>query len=159
MVSLCFLLSRRRILFQTAVAVEKENALRHSNLLCSTLKSVVQQFSNVDSIKQQLCYTRQALTSKTRKMKALSAEANVKYNEIKEKDNNISELRHDLFNKKQILLREKRDKQKLKNQLEIIKNQLNLDQFERPLSNPISHSFMYKASDSRFRCHSANILE
>lgn len=125
----------RRILFQTSVAVQKENALRQSNLLYNALKSAMQQFSDVDKIKQQLCYTRRALTAKTRTIKALSAEANVRDHEIKLKDTNLKQLREDLVNKKQSLLYEKRDKQKLKTQLDAIKAQLSGGYLEPPLSN------------------------
>lgn len=126
-------------MFQTAVAVGKENALRQSNVLYNALRSAMQQFSDVDKIKQQLCYTRRALTANTRKIKALSAESNIKDQEIKVKDTNLKQLRDDLMNKKQNLLREKRDKQKLKTQLNTIKNQINF--LHRPMSNPVYKTF------------------
>lgn len=136
----------RRILFQTAVAVGKENALRQSNLLYNALKSAMQQFSDVDKVKQQLCYTRRALTAKTRTIKALSAEADIKDQEIKLKDTSLKQLREDLVNKKQSLLYEKRDKQKLKTQLDTIKSQINGAFSERPLSNPA-----FKTAGAGFR--------
>lgn len=136
----------RRILFQTAVVVEKENALRQSNFLYNALNSAMQQFSDADKVKQQLCYTRRALTAKTRKIKALSAEANIKDQEIKLKDTNLKQLREDLMNKKQNLLCEKRDKQKLKTQLDAIKNQINSGFVDRPMSNPV-----YKTAGAGFR--------
>lgn len=106
----------------------------------------MQQFSDVDKVKQQLCYTRRALTAKTRKIKALSAEANIKDHVIKLKDTNLKQLRDDLMHKKQNLLCEKRDKQKLKTQLDAIKNQINSGFLERPMSNPV-----YKTAGAGFR--------
>lgn len=128
------------------MAVEKEHALRQSNLLYNALNSAMQQFCDVDKIKQQLCYTRRALTAKTRKIKALSAEANIKGQELKLKDTNLKELREDLTNKKQNLLCEKRDKQKLKSQLNTIKSQIGDAFLERPMTNP-----PYKMAGAGFR--------
>lgn len=138
-------------MFQTAVAVEKDTALRQTNVLYNALKSAMQQFSDVENVKQQLCYTRRTLTAKTRKIKALSAEATVKDQEIKIKDANLKELREDLINKKQTLLCEKRDKQKLKTQLDTIKNQISSGFLEHSFSNPI-----YKTAGAGFRFVNAN---
>lgn len=114
------------------------------------------QFADVDKIKQQLCYTRRALTAKSRKIKALSAEANIKDQEIKLKDNNLKEMRDDLMNKKLNLLCEKRDKQKLKSQLDIIKSQFGGSGsfLERPMSNPV-----FKTGGAGFRFHNTNPSE
>lgn len=142
----CFSFFFRRILFQTSVTVEKEKALRQSNLLYNALNSAMQQFCDVDKIKQQLCYTRRALTAKSRKIKALSAEANIKDQEIQFKDSNLKELREDLTNKKQHLLCEKRDKQKLKSQLSAIKSQISDTFLERPMTNPV-----YRTAGAGFR--------
>lgn len=127
----------RRILFQTAVAVHKDKVMRRTNFMYDALKSAMEQFGNVGQIKQELCYTRRALTAKERKIKALSAEASVMDHEIQLKDNNLKELREDLVNKKQILLYEKRDKQKLKAQLDTIKHQITGSYLERPVSHPV----------------------
>lgn len=128
------------------MAVEKENALRQSNLLYNALNTAMLQFCDVDKIKQQLCYTRRALTAKNRKIKALSAEANIKDEEIKLKDTNLKELREDLTNKKQHLLCEKRDKQKLKTQLDVIKSQIGSVFLERPMTNSA-----YRTAGAGFR--------
>lgn len=133
-------------MFQTSVAVQKDNALRQSNVLYNALKSAMQQCSDVDKIKQQLCYTRRVLTAKTRTIKALSAEANIRDHEIKLKDTNLKQLREDLVNKKQSLLYEKRDKQKLKTQLDAIKTQLSGSYLESPISNT-----MFKTAGAGFR--------
>lgn len=137
---------RRRILYQTAVAIHKGNTLRRTNLLYSALKAATQEFPDVDKVRQQLCYTRRALTSKARQIKALSAEANIKSQEIKIKDSNLKEIREELMNKKQILLCEKRDKQKLKAKLSAIKNEIGSDFFERP-----SNNIVYKTAGAGFR--------
>lgn len=141
-------------MYQTSVAVKKDNSLRQTNFLYNALKSAMEQFGDVDKIKQQLCYTRRALTAKTRQIKALSAEANIKDHEIKVKDANLKELREDLMNKKQVLLCEKRDKLKLKTQLQTIKTQINSGFMERPFSNPV-----YKTAGAGFRFTSTNNSE
>lgn len=106
----------------------------------------MQDFSDVDTVRQQLCYTRRALTAKARQIKALSAEAKIKGQEIKLKDANLKEIREELMNKKQILLCEKRDKQKLKAKLSAIKNEIRSDFFERPLNK-----IVYKTAGAGFR--------
>lgn len=106
----------------------------------------MQEFSDVDKVRQQLCYTRRALTAKARQIKALSAEADVKGQEIKMKDANLKEIREELMNKKQSLLCEKRDKQKLKTKLNAIKSEIRSDFFERPLNN-----IVYKTAGAGFR--------
>lgn len=114
----------------------------------------MEQFSEFDKVKQELCVTRRALTAKTRQIKALSAETNVKDQEIKRKDASLKAIRDDLTTKKQILLCEKRDKQKLKAQLNQIKNQIGSDFLERPLSNPV-----YKTAGAGFRFINASTSE
>lgn len=128
------------------MAVDKGNALRRTNLLYNALQTAAQQFSNVDKVRQQLCYTRRALTAKARQNKALSAEATVKAQEIKLKDGNLKAIREELMNKKQILLCEKRDKQKLKAKLCAIKNEIRGDFFERPINGNA-----YKTAGAGFR--------
>lgn len=108
------------------------------------MKLAVQQFSNFDAVKEQLSYTRRALTAKTRSIKALSAEANAKDQEVKQKDVNLENLRRDLLEKKQKLLCEKRDKHKLKLQLDAIKQQINNTGTDRPMSNPVGQLAAYK---------------
>lgn len=145
----------RRILTQTAVAVEKDDALRQTNEMCNVLKTTMQEFADAETVKQELCYARRALTAKIRKVKALSAETNVKDREIKAKDTDLKQLRRDLCNKKEILLREKRDKQKLKNQLDTIKSNILGGALERPMSNPMP----FKTAGAGFRFQSASVFE
>lgn len=128
------------------MAVNKGNALRRTNVLYNALKTAMQEFSDVDKVRQQLCYTRRALTAKARQIKALSAEADVKGQEIKMKDANLKEIREELMNKKQSLLCEKRDKQKLKTKLNAIKSEIRSDFFDRPLNN-----IVYKTAGAGFR--------
>lgn len=111
----------------------------------------MQQFSSVGMMKEQLSYTRRALTAKTRTIKALSAEANVRDREVKLKDMNIETLRRDLFDKKQVLLREKRDKHKLKLQLDILKNQVGSAGIERPVSNPVGQVSVNKTAGAGYK--------
>lgn len=146
----------RRVLSQTANAVEKENALRQTSEVCNILKSMIKDYADAETIKQQLCRTRRALTAKVHKVKALSAETNIKDSELKQKNSDLRQLRSDLCDKKEILLREKRDKQKLKNQLLVIRNQMANEGLERPMSNP---NFAYKTAGAGFRFHSANTVE
>lgn len=146
----------RQVLSQTANALKKENALRQTNKVCNILKSTIKDYADAETIKQELCYTRRALTAKVRKVKALSAETNIKDRELKEKDSNLQQLRRDLCDKKEVLLREKRDKQKLKNQLLVIRNQIANEGLERPMSNP---NFSYKTAGAGFRFHTASTIE
>lgn len=151
----------RRVLYQTAIRIEKENALRHSSELCEILKSAIEQFSTDNSAKQQLCLMRRAATAKSRQIKALSAESHVRDNEIKRKDQMLEELRTDLFDKKQILLREKRDKQKLQSQLNAIKEQMNVDDnsWKRSTNDTVMGNPMtYRNVGPEFRCASAHNL-
>lgn len=141
---------------QTANAVEKENALRQTSEVCNILKSTFKDYADAETIKQELCYTRRALTAKMRKVKALSAETNIKDRELKDKDSDLKQLRRDLCDKKEVLLREKRDKQKLKNQLLAIRNQMGNEGLERPMSNP---NLSYKTAGAGFRFHSASTLQ
>lgn len=120
----------------------------------------MQEFADAEQIKQQLCYTRRALTAKQRKMKALSAETIIKDREIKVKDSDLKQLRQDLCDKKEILLREKRDKQKLKCQLDAIKNQMvDTGIFERPIKNAVASCTLVKTTGAGFRVYSASISE
>lgn len=122
-----FIFVHRRVLYQTAIRIEKDNALRQSTMLCETLKSAVDQFASNENAKQQLCFMRRTATAKSRRIKALAAESHAKDDEIQRRDQMLTELRTDLFDKKQNLLREKRDKQKLQSQLDAIKDQSSRD--------------------------------
>lgn len=114
----------RRILFQTTIAVQKENALRESNMLYNALKSATVNIDNSIKVKQRLNHTRRELTTKTLQLKAISAEATARDREVHERDVHLENLKQDLFDKKQALLKEKREKRKLKIQLEVFKAQM-----------------------------------
>lgn len=114
----------RRILFQTTIAVRKENALRESNMLYNALKSATDNVGSTMKVKQRLNHTRRELNAKTVQLKAISAEANARDREVYERDVHLESLKQELFDKKQELLKEKREKRKLKVQFEAFKAQI-----------------------------------
>lgn len=141
----------RRVLYQTAIRIEKENALSQSRILCETLKSAVDQFADNENAKQQLCFMRRKTTAKSRRIKALSAESHAKDNEIKRRDQMLAELKADLFEKKQILLREKCDKQKLQNRLETIKDHRSTDDGWKRAATATSNNLMTASNLMTYR--------
>lgn len=114
----------RRVLFQTTIAVQKENALRQSNMLYNALKSATANIDNSIRVKQRLNHTRRELATKTLQLKAISAEATVRDQEVHDRDMHLENLKQDLFDKKHELLKEKKEKRKLQIQLDAIKSQL-----------------------------------
>lgn len=114
----------RRVLFQTTIAVQKEHALRESNMLYNALKSATVNIDNSMKVKQKLNNTKRELTTKTQQLKAISAEAMARDREVYERDIHLENLKQELFDKKQELLKEKREKRKLKIQLDAIKSQI-----------------------------------
>lgn len=105
------------------MAVQKENALRASNMLYNALKSATVNIDDSMKVKQRLNHTKRELTTKTLQLKAISAEATARDREVQERDFHLESLKQDLFDKKQELLKEKREKRKLKIQLDTLKSQ------------------------------------
>lgn len=90
----------------------------------NALKSATVNIENSIQVKQRLNHTRRELATKTLQLKAISAEATARDQEVHERDMHLENLKQDLFDKKQELLKEKKEKRKLQIQLDAIKSQL-----------------------------------
>lgn len=131
------------------MAVQKEHALRDSNILYNALKTATINVDNSLKVKQSLNHTKNELNTKTLQLKAISAEANARYQEIHEKEIYLNTMKKELFDKKQELLKEKRDKRKLKVQLEAFKSQI-LDD-DNPATNSILADGFFRTAGAGFR--------
>ncbi|XP_055547011.1 cilia- and flagella-associated protein 58 [Wyeomyia smithii] len=103
---------QRRVLYQAVTVSEQEKTIEESGKVYGELKEVVEKLPH-HKMKEQLCATQRALTARTKKLKALSAEIRIKENDSKSQECMVEELKKSLMETKKELVKEKREKQKL----------------------------------------------
>lgn len=86
---------QKRILSQTVTSVARENNFKEYKKMYATLKDFVLKIPSHD-VKERLNSTQRALTASNKKMKALSAELNVKDDDIKAKECEVAEMKKEL---------------------------------------------------------------
>ncbi|XP_058456999.1 cilia- and flagella-associated protein 58-like [Malaya genurostris] len=103
---------QRRVLYQSVTVSEQEKTIKESEKVYGELKEVVEKLPH-QKMKEQLCATQRALTARTKKLKALSAEIRIKESDSKSQECLVDELKKSLLETKKELVNEKREKQKL----------------------------------------------
>ncbi|XP_065074550.1 cilia- and flagella-associated protein 58 [Ochlerotatus camptorhynchus] len=103
---------QRRVLYQSVTVSEQEKTIQESDKMYGELKQVVEKLPH-QKMKEQLCATQRALTARTKKLKALSAEIRVKEIDSKSQECLVEELKKSLLETKKELVKQKRDKLKL----------------------------------------------
>ncbi|XP_062541404.1 cilia- and flagella-associated protein 58 [Armigeres subalbatus] len=103
---------QRRVLYQSVTVSEQEKTINESDKMYDELKQVVEKLPH-QKMREQLCATQRALTARTKKLKALTAEIRVKETDSKSQECLVDELKKSLLETKKELVKEKREKQKL----------------------------------------------
>ncbi|XP_058812314.1 cilia- and flagella-associated protein 58-like [Topomyia yanbarensis] len=103
---------QRRVLYQSVTVSEQEKTIKQADKVYGELKEVVEKLPH-QKMKEQLCATQRALTARTKKLKALSAEIRIKETDSKSQECMVEELKKSLLETKKELVNEKREKQKL----------------------------------------------
>lgn len=96
---------QRRVLYQSVTVSDQEKTIQDSDKMYGELKQVVEKLPH-QKMKEQLCATQRALTARTKKLKALSAEIRVKENDSKSQECLVEELKKSLLETKKELVKE-----------------------------------------------------